>query len=331
MIAEISANHHHDIEKAIHLIGLAKDCGADAVKLQHYTPDTMTIDCDADVFKVGEGTIWEGRNLYDLYGEAHTPWGWTGRLFEAAADAGITIFSTPFDATSVDFLEQFSPPAYKIASFELVDLPLIRRVAQTGKPVIMSTGMGSLAEICEAVEALRGEGAEDFALLKCTSAYPAPAAEANLARIPHMAATFGVPVGLSDHTMGSAIPCAAAALGACIVEKHFIVSRSEGGPDAAFSMEPGEFRRMVEDVRAAEAAVGCITYGRTPKEISSLVFRRSLFAVEDIAAGEELTGANVRVIRPGYGLAPKFLPQVLGRRAKCLIPRGTPLAWGHLA
>jgi len=331
IIAEISANHNHDIQEAIDLIHIAKDCGADAVKIQTYTPDTMTIDCDNEYFKIGKGTIWEGKNLYKLYGEAYTPWDWTPRLLEEAKSVGLTLFSTPFDLSSVDFLENLDMPVYKIASFELVDHPLIARVAQTGKPVIMSTGMGSLCEIAEAVEVLEQNGCREYALLKCTSSYPAPANEANLARIQHMSEAFQVPVGLSDHTMGATVPAVAVGLGACIVEKHFTKSREVKGPDSEFSMEPHEFKAMVEAVRVAEQAVGEITYALTEKEKNSQVFRKSIFVVEDVEAGAPLTKENTRIIRPGYGLSPKHFDQVMNRKATKRIAKGTPLSWDDLS
>ncbi|MDB2639668.1 pseudaminic acid synthase [Akkermansiaceae bacterium] len=327
IIAEISANHNHDIKEAIDLIEIAAECGADAVKIQTYKPDTMTIDCDNEHFRIGKGTVWEGKNLYELYGEAYTPWEWLPELQVAANKVGITLFSTPFDRTSVDYLEQFNVPAHKIASFELTDHALLRAVACTGKPVIMSTGMGTLSEIAESVHVLEENGCRQFALLKCTSAYPAPPEDANLARIRHMAEAFQVPVGISDHTMGSTVPAVAVALGACIVEKHFTKSRQIEGPDSSFSMEPDELRQMVEAVRVAEKAVGRVTYELTEKEHNSRVFRRSLFAVKNIKAGELLNSTNVRVIRPGYGLAPKHEVAVIGRRAKQAIVRGTPLSW----
>jgi pseudaminic acid synthase len=325
VIAEISANHNQDIQEAIDLIHIAKQCGADAVKIQTYTPDTMTINCGNEYFQIGKGTIWEGENLYELYGKAYTPWDWTPRLLEEANKIGITLFSTPFDSSSVDFLEDLNMPAYKIASFELVDHQLIARVAQTGKPVIMSTGMGTLEEIAEAVEVLKANGCSEYALLKCTSSYPAPVEEANLVRMQHMAETFRVPIGLSDHTMGLAVAVTAVALGACIIEKHFTKSRDVVGPDSSFSMEPGEFKQMVKAVRVAEKAVGEVTYELTEKEKNSRVFRRSLFAVKDIAEGEPFTSENVRSIRPGYGLAPKHLPEVLNAHAVKDIKRGSPL------
>ncbi len=327
IIAELSANHHQDIEEAIKLIRLAKDSGADAVKIQTYTPDTMTIDCKNEYFKIGAGTIWEGKNLYELYGEAYTPWEWTPRLIEAAKEIGITLFSTPFDESALNYLEQLEMPAHKIASFELVDLPLVAKIAACGKPVILSTGMGSLEEIEEAVHTLRENGCKQFALLKCTSAYPAPMEEANLLRIPDMVERFGVPIGLSDHTMGGLAPAVAVTLGACIIEKHFTRSREVLGPDSAFSMEPKEFAEMVQQVRDAEAALGSANYELTAKEESSKVFRRSLFVVEDMKAGETFTPANTRVIRPGFGLAPKHLDSVLDKTAICDIQRGTPMSW----
>jgi len=327
IIAEISANHNHDIQEAIDLIRIAKESGADAVKIQTYTADTMTINCTNEYFQIGKGTIWEGKNLYELYGEAYTPWDWTPRLVEEAQKVGITLFSSPFDSTSVDFLENLNMPVYKIASFELVDHPLIARVARTGKPVIMSTGMGTLLEIAEAVEELEANGCHQYALLKCTSSYPAPAKEANLARIAHMAEAFQCPVGLSDHTMGSTVPAVAVGLGACIIEKHFTKSRLVPGPDSEFSLEPDEFEAMVDAVRIAEQAVGQVTYQLTEKEQNSRVFRKSIFVVKDIEVGEELTSKNTRIIRPGYGMVPKHFNQVMGRKAKVRIKRGTPLEW----
>jgi pseudaminic acid synthase len=327
VIAEISANHNQSRTEALDLIGLAKDSGADAVKIQTYTPDTITLDCDAEYFRIGKGTIWEGKNLYKLYGEAYTPWEWHADLFARAKELGITLFSTPFDETAVDLLEKLNAPAYKIASFELVHLPLIRRVAQTGKPIIMSTGMGSRQEIAEAVEAARGAGCRELALLKCTSAYPAPPEEANLRRIPDMAEVFGVPAGLSDHTMGSAVAVAAVCLGACVIEKHFTRSRAVPGPDSAFSMEPAEFKAMVDDVRTAEKALGSVSYELTAKEEASRVFRRSIFVVKDIPTGAEITRENIRIIRPAHGLAPGNLDRVLGRKVKRALRRGEPLKW----
>lgn len=331
VIAEMSANHGQDFDEAVRIIRAIKDSGADAVKIQTYTPDTLTIDCDNEYFRIGEGTIWEGRTLYSLYGEAYTPWEWHAPL-KAEADAmGLDFFSSPFDETAVDLLEELDVPAYKIASFELVDLALIRRVARTGKPIIFSTGMAALGEIDEALGVATAAGAEEAALLKCTSAYPSPASEMNLRTIPNLAETFGVPVGLSDHTLGIAVPVAAAALGACIVEKHFTMSRDVPGPDSAFSLEPAEFRAMVDAIRVATDAVGQIRYGIGEKEEHSRVFRRSLFVVEDMRAGDVFDARNLRSIRPGFGLAPRHIDDVMGRRASRDIQRGTPLDWALIA
>ena len=327
IIAEMSANHNQDFDQAVKTIHAAKASGADAVKLQTYTPDTITIDSEKEFFQIGKGTLWAGQRLYDLYKKAYTPWEWQPKLKEIADDIGLDLFSSPFDHTAVDFLEKMEVPAYKIASFELVDLPLIRRVARTGKPIIMSTGMATLAEIDEAVRTAREAGARQIALLKCTSAYPAPPEEMNLRTIPHLAEAFQVPAGLSDHTQGIAIPVAAAALGACMVEKHFTLSRSIPGPDSAFSLEPHEFKAMVDAVRMAEKAVGSIFYEVTDQEARSRVFRRSLFVVKDMGIGEVFTKQNTRSIRPGHGLHPRYLETVYGRRAAQAIERGTPLSW----
>ena len=331
VIAEMSANHNHDYAQAVKLIQVAKDAGADAVKLQTYTPDTITIDCNNDYFRIGAGTIWEGKNLHQLYGEAYTPWEWQPELKKVANDLGMELFSSPFDHTSVEFLEGMDVPAYKIASFELVDIPLIRRVAQTGKPVIMSTGMATEEEIDEAVKAARESGCDQLALLKCTSAYPATPSEMNLKTIEHMSDKFGVPTGLSDHTMGIAIPVASVALGASIIEKHFTLSRSVDGPDSLFSLEPHEFASMVQAVRDAEQALGEVSYKISEKESASRIFRRSLFVVKDVKAGEELTAKNVRSIRPGHGLAPKYYEKVIGEVAVKDISIGTPLSWDDIA
>jgi pseudaminic acid synthase len=328
IIAEMSANHNHDFDQAVKIIRIAKESGADAVKLQTYTPDTITIDCDQEDFRIGKGTIWEGRTLYDLYKEAYMPWEWQLKLKEIADDLGLGLFSSPFDHTAVDFLEKMDVPAYKIASFELVDLPLIRRVAKTGKPIIMSTGMATLAEIDEAAHTAREAGATQIALLKCTSAYPAPPEEMNLRTIPHLSEAFQVPVGLSDHTLGVAVPIAAVALGACIVEKHLTLSRSVPGPDQAFSLEPLEFKAMVEAIRVAEKALGEVSYAVTEREQASRVFRRSLFVVEDMKAGDIFSEKNVRSIRPGFGLPPKYYDTLLGKHVKKDVKKGTPVRWG---
>jgi N-acetylneuraminate synthase len=330
IIAELSANHGQHFDQAAAILRAAHEAGADAIKLQTYTPDTITIDCAAEPFRI-EGTIWHGRTLHELYREAYTPWDWQPRLFAMAAELGMHCFSSPFDATAVDFLETLHPPAYKIASFELVDLPLIRRVAATGRPLILSTGMATLAEIDEAVSTARGAGAAQIALLKCTSGYPAEPDEMNLRTIPHLAACFGVVSGLSDHTLGSAIPVAAVALGAAIVEKHITLSRAAGGPDSAFSLEPAEFAKMVTDIRAAERALGTVHYGVSEREAASRVFRRSLFTVAAIEAGEAFTPENVRSIRPGHGLHTRHLEEVFTRKAARPLPRGTPLQWHDLA
>jgi pseudaminic acid synthase len=327
IVAEMSANHHQNFERAAEILKAAKECGADAVKLQTYTPDTITIDCRNEYFQIGKGTIWEGRHLYDLYGEAYTPWEWQPKLKEIADALGLDLFSSPFDHTAVDFLEKMEVPAYKIASFELVDLPLIRRVAQTGKPLIMSTGMAALAEIDEAVHTAREAGATQIALLKCTSAYPAPPEEMNLRTIPHLSEAFQVPVGLSDHTLGIAIPVAAVALGACMVEKHFTLSRSIPGPDSSFSLEPDEFKTMVEAIRTAEKSFGSVSYTATEQEAASRVFRRSLFVVQDMKAGDRFSEQNLRSIRPGMGLPPKYYDTLLGKPVKKDVKKGTPVRW----
>ena len=329
IIAEMSANHNHDFDKAVKIIEAAKEAGANAVKLQTYIPDTMTIECDNEYFLI-KGTLWEGCNLYDLYKEAHTPWDWQPKLKEIADDLGMHLFSTPFDATAVDFLERMNVPAYKIASFEMVDLPLIRRVAQTGKPIIMSTGMATLGEIDEAVHTIRQAGTSHLALLKCTSAYPAPPEAMNLRTIPHMAEAFNVPVGVSDHTLGISVPVAAVALGACIIEKHLTLSRASIGPDSAFSLEPSEFERMVSAVRVAEKALGEVQYCVGELEADSRVFRRSLFVVRDMKSGEMFTTENLRSIRPGNGLHTRHLENIVGRHASRDIKRGTPLSWDLL-
>lgn len=329
VIAEMSANHGQDYDRAVAIVEAAKAAGADAIKLQTYTPDTITIDCDAPPFRIGKGSLWEGRRLYELYREACMPWEWQPRLKELAEKLGLCCFSTPFDATAVDFLERMDVPAHKIASFELVDTPLLQLVARTGKPIVMSTGMATLSEIDTAVRAIRAAGGRYLALLKCTSSYPALPAEMNLRTMANMAETFGVAVGLSDHTLGIAVPVAAVALGACIVEKHLTLSRAEPGPDQAFSLEPREFKDMVAAIRVAEAALGRVSYAAGEREAPGRRLRRSLFAVQDIKRGERFTAANVRSIRPGGGLPPAALPCVLGLCAGCDISRGTPLAWKH--
>ena len=326
VIAEVSANHGQKFDQAVAIVRAAKNAGADAIKLQTYTADTMTIACNRPEFLI-KGTLWQGRNLHDLYQEAHTPWEWQTRLQELAREIGIDLFSTPFDATAVDFLESMNVPAYKLASFELVDIPLIRKMAKTGKPLIMSTGMATVDEIDEAVRSARDAGATQIALLKCTSAYPAPPEEMNLRTIPELSQRFGVPAGLSDHTLGTAVPVAAVALGACIIEKHITLSRSDPGPDSAFSLEPEEFKATVDAIRIAEKALGTVHFGFSPTEESSRVFRRSLFVVADVKRGEAFTSENVRAIRPGHGLHTRYLAEILGQTAACDIERGTPLSW----
>jgi len=309
------------------MLHAAKLARADAVKLQTYTPDTITIDCHNGYFQIGEGTSWQGRNLYDLYKEAYTPWEWYPRLKEEAKNLGIDLFSTAFDHSAVDFLEEMEVPVHKVASFEIVDIPLIEKMAQTKKPLIISTGMATIGEIEEAVLAARNAGSREIALLKCTSAYPSPPEEMNLATIPHLSDAFRVPVGLSDHTLGIEVPIAAVCLGACIIEKHFTLSRSSGGPDSSFSLEPDEFRAMVDGIRIMEKAKGVVHYGPGETEAKSKSFRRSLFCIKDIAKGESFTEENVRSIRPGYGLHPRHLKEIMGCTAQTYIPRGTPLRW----
>ena len=327
VIAEISANHNHEFEQAAKIVRAAKDAGADAVKLQTYTADTITLRSDQECFVVKGGTLWDGKTLHNLYGEAFMPWEWQPKLKVIANELGMDLFSSAFDETAVDFLESMGVPAHKVASFELVDIPLIQKMASTGKPLIMSTGMASLEEIDEAVAAARGAGATQIALLKCTSAYPASPEEMNLRTIPYLAAHTGVPVGLSDHTMDVAVPVTAIALGACIIEKHLTLSRAVPGPDSAFSLEPSEFKAMVDAVRIAERSLGQARFGASEKEEGSRLFRRSLFVVADMKCGETFTEENVRSIRPGRGLHTRHLREVLGKPAAREIQRGTPLSW----
>lgn len=331
VIAEMSANHGGDLDRAHELVIAAADAGADAIKVQTFTADTITLDSDRPEFRIAAGTVWDGQTLHQLYREAAMPWEWQGDLKRTAERCGLALFSSPFDLTAVDFLESLAVPAYKIASAEIVDIGLIRRVARTGKPMIVSTGMATYEEIAEAVAAARDSGAQDIALLKCTSAYPAPPEEVNLRTIPHMAEAFGVPVGLSDHTMGIAVPVAAVAVGASIIEKHVTLRRSDGGPDAGFSLEPAELAEMVAQIRVAERALGDVSYTPTAREVDSRALRRSLFVVTDIRAGDAFTEVNVRSIRPAHGLHTRHLPDVIGKHAARDIERGTPMAWDLVA
>lgn len=329
VIAEVSANHNGSIERAESIIRAAADACANAVKLQTYTADTLTIPCNNEYFRI-KGTLWDGRTLHELYQEASTPWEWTPRLMGLSKELGLDCFSTPFDDTAVEFLEKCKVSCYKVASFEIVDISLLKKIATTKKPVIMSTGMASLAEIDEAVRTLRQHGTTNLTLLKCTSSYPAPVEEANLRTIPHMAAAFSCPVGLSDHTLGSAVAVSAVALGATVIEKHFTLSRADGGPDGAFSMEPDEFKQMVQDIRIVEKALGCVSYDRTEKEQKSIMFRRSLFVVKDMQEGEVFTTENIRSIRPGYGMHTRHLEDLLGRSANRALKAGHPVTFADI-
>lgn len=328
VIAEMSGNHNQSIERALQIVEAAARAGAHALKIQTYTPDTMTLDLDEGEFHIGDPTsLWAGTSLYKLYSEAFTPWEWHKPIFDRARELGIIPFSTPFDDTAVDFLESLDVPCYKIASFENTDLPLIRRVAATGKPLIISTGMASVAELDETVRTARQAGCKDLVLLKCTSTYPASPENTNILTIPHLRELFGCEVGLSDHTMGVGVSVASVALGATVIEKHFTLDRAEGGVDSAFSMEPAEMAQLVVETERAWQALGKVSYGATAAEEKSRVFRRSIYASEDIAEGEALTRGNIRVIRPGFGLPPKYIEQVIGKRARQAIKRGTPISW----
>lgn len=326
VIAELSANHNGEIERAIKTISTMKECGADAVKIQTYTADTLTIDCDKKDFII-HGGLWDGYSLYELYKWAHTPFEWHKVIFDYARDVGLTVFSTPFDETAVDLLEDLNTPAYKIASFEAIDLPLIKYVAQTGKPMIISTGMANLEEITEAVETARDNGCDQIVLLHCISSYPAPIEQSNLHTIPDLSRRFGVVSGLSDHTLGTAVAVASVALGAAVIEKHVTLSRADKGPDSEFSLEPEEFRRLCIDARHAWLALGHAGYERKPAEESSMKFRRSIYVIKDMNAGERFTKENIRRIRPGYGLPPKYFNKILGKTAKISLEKGTPLDW----
>ncbi|MCS3661161.1 pseudaminic acid synthase [Salinibacter ruber] len=327
IVAEMSANHHQDFGRAENIIRAAADAGADAIKLQTSRPDRITIDSDKEPFRIKQGP-WQGKTLYELYEETYTPWEWQPKLQQTAHDLGLDLFSSPFDPTAVDFLEEMGVPAYKVASFEIVDLPLIRQIAETGKPTIMSTGMATLGEIDEAVRAFREAGGTELALLACTSSYPAPPDEMHLRRIPHLAETFDVVPGLSDHTLGTEVPVAGVSLGARIIEKHLTLSREDKGPDSDFSLEPDEFADMVRAVRKTEKALGEVRYQTTEKESESERFRRSLFVVQDIDEGEPFSEENVRSIRPGDGMSPKHINNIIGRKASQPIAAGTPLRMG---
>lgn len=330
IIAELSANHLQNFDNAVKLIREAAKAGVDAVKLQTYTADTMTINCSNDYFQIKQGTLWDGRSLYDLYKEAYTPWEWQPKLKEIAEEEGMICFSSPFDKTSVDFLEDMDVPAYKVASFEITDIPLIEYIASKGKPVIMATGIANLTDIEEAVNACKRMGNYQIALLKCTSAYPAPYEEVNLRTIPNLSETFGVVSGLSDHTLGISVPIAAVALGAKIIEKHFTFSRADGGPDAAFSLEPDELKQMVKSVREVEKALGEVSYKLTEKMKKNREFSRSLFITEDIKAGEVFTDKNLRSIRPGFGIHPRYYYNIIGKEAKQDVQKGTPVNWNFI-
>lgn len=331
IIAEMSANHNGSLERALRIVDAAAEAGADAVKLQTYTADTMTLDIDAPGFVIDDETsLWHGRQLYELYDEAHLPWEWHEPILRRANERDIACFSSPFDETAVDFLEAIGVPAYKIASFELVDLPLIERVARSGKPIIMSTGMATESEIEEAVQAARGAGNDQIVLLKCTSTYPATPDNSNIATIPHLRAATGCLVGLSDHTMGCGVAVAATALGAVLIEKHFTLSRADGGVDSAFSMEPGELGQLREETTRAWQAIGSVSYGGVAAEEGSKTFRRSLYITRDLKAGEAIGRDAIRAIRPGFGLPPRFRDQLIGRRVARDVSRGTPVSWDLL-
>ena len=332
IIAEVSGNHNQSLERALKIVEAAAKTGAHALKIQTYTPDTMTLDLDEREFHISDpNSLWAGTSLYKLYGEAYTPWEWHKPIFERARELGIIVFSTPFDDTAVDFLESLDVPCYKIASFENTDLPLIRRVAATGKPLIISTGMATAAELDETVSAAREAGCKDLILLKCTSTYPATAENTNILTIPHLREWFGCEVGLSDHTMGVGVSVASVALGATVIEKHFTLSRADGGVDSTFSMEPAEMAQLVVETERAWQALGRVSYGPTEAEKKSIQFRRSLYVVQDLKAGDVLTRDNVRAIRPGLGLPTKYLEQVLGKAVKRDVKRGTALMWNILS
>jgi len=331
IIAEMSGNHNQSLDRALEIVDAAAKTGVDALKIQTYTPDTMTLDLDRDEFHISDpNNLWKGNSLYGLYKQAYTPWEWHSAIFDRARKLGIVAFSTPFDESAVEFLESLNTPFYKISSFENTDLPLIRRVAATKKPVIISTGMATIAELDEAVQAAREAGCDELVLLKCTSTYPASPENTNLLTIPHMRELFNCEIGISDHTLGIGVSVAASALGATVIEKHFTISRSEGGVDSAFSMEPMEMKALVEETKAAWYAMGSVRYGATNAEKGSLAFRRSLYVTQDLKVGDVLGEDSVRAIRPGLGLPTKYLPQIIGRTLRQDVKRGTPLSWNLL-
>ncbi|MCX5751400.1 MAG: pseudaminic acid synthase [Candidatus Saganbacteria bacterium] len=328
IVAEMSGNHNQSLDRALAIVEVAAKAGVDAIKIQTYTADTMTIDVDRPEFKITDPkSLWNGDSLYELYEKAHTPWEWHKPIFDRCKELGIIGFSTPFDETAVDFLESLDVPCYKIASFELVDIPLIKKVALTGKPIIISTGMATIEEIQEALDAARNLGCKDIVLLKCTSTYPARPEDSNLLTIPDMRQRFGCEVGLSDHTLGIGVAIASVVLGASLIEKHFTLSRSEGGVDAVFSLEPEEMKQLVEEARKAWESLGKVSFGATGSEKDSLMFRRSLYVVKDMKAGDVFTKENLRAIRPGLGLPPKHYDELLGKKVKKDVKRGTPLKW----
>ena len=331
VVAEMSGNHNQSLERALEIVDAAADAGAHGLKIQTYTADTMTLDIDEGEFHIDDdSSLWKGTSLYRLYEQAHTPWEWHRPILDRCRERSLIGFSTPFDSTSVDFLEELGVPAYKVASFENIDIPLIRKIAATGKPIIISTGMATVAELDEAVREAREYGCRNLILLKCTSSYPATPENTNIRTIPHLRDLFDVQVGLSDHTLGVGVAVASVALGATFIEKHFTLSRTEGGVDSAFSLEPAEMRMLVEESERAWQSLGEVTYGRTKSEDESRRFRRSLYVASDMAAGDEFDTANLRAIRPGYGLSPKYYDHILGRRVKRDIKRGTPVSWDLL-
>lgn len=331
VIAEMSGNHNQSLERALKIVDAAVEAGAHAIKLQTASPDGLTLDVDSPDFQITDkDSLWYGKNLYQLYKEAVTPWEWHGPIFDYCLERGIIAFSSPFELKAVDFLESLNVPCYKIASFELIDTQLVRRVAQTGKPMIMSTGMATLSEIETAVKIARAEGNDQIILLKCTSTYPARPTNTNLLTIPHMRAAFGTQVGLSDHTMGVGVPCAAVAMGATVIEKHFTLARADGGVDAAFSLEPRELKLLVEETERAWQSVGEVRYGGSDDEKASLKYRRSIYISRDVKEGEVLNAENIKIVRPGFGMAPKYYDLLIGRRINKDLPKGTAMSWEHI-